>query len=159
MNQHKGLSGKYAEEKAVVDPTLRTLTSLSTGVFLTWANPFDKIEILEVGVIMSADSGAVSTGGEITLEVKNPGDAAFAAPFAGAKVTVEANGDSPNAFATDLDQATEGEYSGLLGAPDYPTLLKGGLVALDLTVQGSGGTQTGYPYFKYRQRPLTGADE
>lgn len=131
-----------------------TFTSQSTGSIAVLPVALDKIELLAVGIILTTDSGAVGTGAEVTVQKRARGAASYSNIFTGAKVTALANVDSPDVTEVSLDQAATLD-SGLLDKPNFVSAVKGDLVQLNLTVQGVSGTQVGYAYLKYRERPVT----
>lgn len=147
-------AGRYQTIHVLQTP-VTTFTSASTGSLVVLPVALDQIELLAVGFILTTDSGTPTTGAEVTVQKRVRGAASYATIFAAAKVTVTASLDSPDFIEVDLDQATV-LGSGLEDKVNYVQAVKGDLVQLNLTVQGSGGTQVGYAYLKYRERPVAG---
>lgn len=139
----------------VLQTPVTTFTSASTGSLVVLPVALDQIELLAVGLILTSDSGSVGTGAEVTVQKRARGAASYSTIFTGAKVTAEANVDSPDVIEVSLDQAATLD-SGLLDKPNFVQAVKGDLVQLNLTVQGVSGTQVGYAYLKYRERPVAG---
>jgi len=146
-------AGRYQSLKVEKTGSL-TFTSQATGSILDFPVLFDQIEILAVGIVLTSDSDAVGTGAEVTVQRRAVTQASFATIFTGAKVTVTANGDSPNAIEVDLDQSVivDGDSG---KAYNYVQAYKGDMIRLNLTVQGVSGTQVGYAYLVYRERPTS----
>lgn len=146
-------AGRFQDLKTEKTGSL-TFTSQSTGSILDFPILFDQAEILAVGFVLTSDSGAVGTGAEVTVQKRAVGAASFSTIFTGAKVTVTANGDSPNAIEVDLDQSVIVDNDPQK-AYNYVQCYKGDMIRLNLTVQGVSGTQVGYAYLVYRERPLS----
>lgn len=147
------LAGRFQNVKTERTASL-TFTSQATGSILDFPVTHGQIEILGVGFVLTSDSGSVGTGAEVTVQKRAVGAASFATIFTGAKVTVTANGDSPNAIEVNLDQSIIVDADPQK-AYNYVQAYLGDMLRLNLTVQGSGGTQVGYAYLKYRERPLS----
>lgn len=147
-------AGRFQTIHTLMTP-VTTFTSASTGSLVVLPVALDQIELLAVGLILTTDSGTITTGAEVTVQKRVRGAAAYATIFAGAKVTAVSDVNSPDYIEVSLDQATL-LGSGLYDDADFIQAVKGDLVQLNLTVQGSGGTQVGYAYLKYRERPVAG---
>lgn len=145
-------AGRFQTIHTLMTP-VTTFTSASTGSLVVLPVALDQIELLAVGLILTTDSGTITTGAEVTVQKRVRGAASYANIFTAAKVTAISSVDSPDFIEVDLDQATV-LGSGLEDKVNYVQAVKGDLVQLNLTVQGSGGTQVGYAYLKYRERPV-----
>lgn len=116
------------------------------GVFVV---AYDKIEILELGIINSAAGGAVTAAGVFQFDKSVAGTRAILSALA--TVTF------PGATST-AQQVTsanlDANYDSSLLVQDqqsFPSALKGNILTLELTTQGTGaGGQTVYPYMIYR---------
>lgn len=145
-------AGRFQTIHTLMTP-VTTFTSASTGSLVVLPVALDQIELLAVGLILTTDSGTITTGAEVTVQKRVRGAASYANIFTAAKVTAISSVASPDFIEVDLDQATI-LGSGLEDKVNYVQAVKGDLVQLNLTVQGSGGTQVGYAYLKYRERPV-----
>ena len=145
--------GRFQTRKFHVSP-VTNFVSASTGVFATFPVCEEKIEILGLGLSVNASTGAVSTPAVITAQKQVAGGSA-AAIHAGAVVSPVANQTGPKAYYVDLDEAAVDPSSsdGTKLTADYPPAERGNLLSLNLTTQGAGGTQTGYAWIEYRERP------
>lgn len=147
-------AGRYQTRHRIVDPTVRDLTALSTGVFFTTPVTHKRIRVLGIGFNATADTGSVTTIPKIQVEsltaAKNGTSSAL---FTGSILSaVLASKEGPVDAYLDLDQAEEDD-AGLLGVANYPILVRGDQIKLNLTVQGAGGTQSGYAYIEFAEEP------
>ena len=148
-------AGRYQTRQRVVDPTLRTLSSLSTGGFFPHPVTQRKIEILGYGFTPDSDSGSVTTSPVIAMEKLRAADNGTWAEVAATSfrlTALTASQQGPTSNFKSLDQATEDD-AGLLGVQNYPTAVRGDLLRFNLITQGAGGTQTGYVWYEFRECP------
>lgn len=122
-----------------------------TGVLATFPVMHEKIELLEAGFVYAADTGAITTPPIVAVK-KTTDTVAAAIVFTGANVSLAASLEGPKISKKSLDNAAA-DPSGGKAAADFPQAVEGNLITLDQTTQGVGGTQAGYLYVKYRERP------
>ena len=147
-------AGRYQTRHRFVDPTLRTLTSLSTGVFIITPVTHKRIRVTNFGFTANADTGAVTTVPVIQIEKLTAAlNGTAAALFVGSTLNaVIASQQGPVAAVKNLDQAVV-DSAGIKGVENYPILVRGDLMQLNLTVQGVGGTQVGYAWIEFCEEP------
>ena len=123
------------------------------GVVFSWYCPFEKAEILEVGLITTADSGAVTTAPEVSV-FRNELDGTRNLIIPDALLSVEANTPARSAQLIDLDEGLYRDFP-IRGQRDYPELLLGEALEFDLTVTGVGGTATAVLFVVFTEKNST----
>lgn len=124
----------------------------STGIKWSWYCPFEKAEILEVGLIYGAASGAVTTGAVVTVN-KTTLAGVTAAIRSWAIFTAVATMPVLSSVFIDLDLGVN-KNSPVRGEIDYPDMLRGERLDFNLTTQGVDGTQTLVPVVIYREKEV-----
>lgn len=122
----------------------------TAGVKWSWYCPFDKAEILHVGVIYASASGAVGTPAAGVFNKTNL--AGTTAPLRSwANVVTVANMPAGSSVDIDLDLGVT-KNAPIRGEIDYPDMLRGERLDFTTTLQGVGGTQSLVPYVIFRQK-------
>ena len=122
-----------------------------TGVLATFPVVHESIEILEIGFVYAADSGTVTPPPVVAIK-KTTSAAAAAILFTGAQIGLATDLQGPSISKLSLDQAAA-DPSGGFAKANFPAAVEGNLITFDQTTQGVGGTQSGYLYYKFRERP------
>lgn len=124
----------------------------STGAKFTWYCPFEKIEVQNVGAILTAASGAVSTPPIMTVS-KIDLSATTTILRVDARITLAASMPAHSSVNVLLDKGLQ-KNSPIRGELDFPELVRGEAVVFTLGAAGVGGTQTIIPYILFREKEV-----
>ncbi len=138
-------NGRYQARHMYLHNTEEDLED-SAADLATFPVVHDKIEVLGVGVVLTAATGTITTT-PAAIEVDKVGIGVSRAKI-GNTFTLAEGVQYEQQFQT-FDEGEEN--SPIKGPAEYPTAVKGDNLIIEHTVQGSGGTQTVKPFILYRE--------